>query len=54
MFLEDMISDEMLAELVGSSVAEVMAFLQSLGLEWEVDEQGDLEVHDTHGSDWRF
>lgn len=54
MYLAGMISDEMLAELVGSSVAEVIAFLQSLGFDYEIDEEGDVEVYDDFGSDWVF
>ncbi len=55
MFLAEMISDAMVAELVGFSVAEIIAFLQSLGLEdYEIDEDGDIEVYDSFGGDWVF
>ena len=55
MSLVGMISDEMLAELVGLSVKEVIAFLLSLGFEnYEIDEDGDIEVYGSFGEDWAF
>ena len=55
MSLVGMISDEMLAELVGFSVEEVIAFLLSLGFhDYEIDEDGDVEVYGFCGEDWVF
>jgi hypothetical protein len=55
MSLVGMINDEMLAELIGFSIAEIIAFLQSLGFEnYEIDEDGDVEVYGSFGEDWIF
>lgn len=55
MTLAEMMDDVMLAELVGFSVEEVIAFLQSFGFEdYEIDEDGDVEVYGPLGEDWVF
>jgi hypothetical protein len=54
MALEQMITDEMITELMGFSHAEVFAFLVSLGLEPVADEDGDLVVCGDFCDEWCF
>lgn len=54
MALAQMITDEMITELMGFSHAEVFAFLVSLGFEPDTDEDGDIVVYGDLCDVWCF